>query len=512
MRFTRGKFTFKKALRASLWTGLALLTGAIIFVARASFYELPEALREPPLAIPTSTHAGMSVSLSLMPPGKAFSTYTDYMQFQLNRNPRQEAARLYIESLQRFDSDKIADQFLKVFYDANDELLLYTLPYSPNQIQWLHRQQGFINLAHRLIRSTPLPHPSLMERSKLTRRLGNFMPEMEFLLMQYCARMMVAESLSLWQQGEFSKARQAMQDVYALADQCRDEGSLINQLIDVAMISIANHAVALQVGDAAYPDQELQKLRDNLEQIELKLFPADVGARMIMADYFPMRQFIVHEMEQPTWKSMIYGWGGIERVGESFCGQEVEYWFYADLPLVGTEKLPYIPKMIAHATRAMNWRLDSAAALREFDAFHLRFIELAKGPFARYKAAVPEFDKPETYKHFLMRRMTPNLFEAQARWRVAVAHMHLNRAGMALRLDGREAANRERQNARENFNHPWRDPFSDEALKRDEQSSGTLIYSVGPDLLDQHGTITYDPSNGTVSAGDIMLRVGGAGK
>ncbi|MCE5229099.1 hypothetical protein LLG95_05830 [bacterium] len=51
------------------------------------------------------------------------------------------------------------------------------------------------------------------------------------------------------------------------------------------------------------------------------------------------------------------------------------------------------------------------------------------------------------------------------------------------------------------------DPFTSATLSRIDKTSSTLIYSLGPDRLDQHGTIPYDPTNGNISPGDLTIRI-----
>lgn len=47
------------------------------------------------------------------------------------------------------------------------------------------------------------------------------------------------------------------------------------------------------------------------------------------------------------------------------------------------------------------------------------------------------------------------------------------------------------------------DPFSGDSLR----SAGDWSYSIGPDLIDDHMAITYDPSNGLMnSSGDILMK------
>lgn len=51
------------------------------------------------------------------------------------------------------------------------------------------------------------------------------------------------------------------------------------------------------------------------------------------------------------------------------------------------------------------------------------------------------------------------------------------------------------------------DPFTSSPLKMAPSPLGIVCYSLGPDRVDDGGAITYDPSNGTLSRGDITLDV-----
>ena len=56
-------------------------------------------------------------------------------------------------------------------------------------------------------------------------------------------------------------------------------------------------------------------------------------------------------------------------------------------------------------------------------------------------------------------------------------------------------------------NGPPKDPFGDGPLRYFTTSDSLICYSVGPDKQDNRATVEYDPTNGTVSAGDISLKV-----
>lgn len=56
-------------------------------------------------------------------------------------------------------------------------------------------------------------------------------------------------------------------------------------------------------------------------------------------------------------------------------------------------------------------------------------------------------------------------------------------------------------------NGPSNDPFIDQPLKYFNGEEKFVCYSVGPDKTDESAKTTYDPTNGTISGGDIVLEV-----
>jgi hypothetical protein len=47
------------------------------------------------------------------------------------------------------------------------------------------------------------------------------------------------------------------------------------------------------------------------------------------------------------------------------------------------------------------------------------------------------------------------------------------------------------------------DPFTDKPFLLGQEKDKVFVYSVGPNGKDDKGLIIYDPTNGTMSAGDI---------
>lgn len=46
------------------------------------------------------------------------------------------------------------------------------------------------------------------------------------------------------------------------------------------------------------------------------------------------------------------------------------------------------------------------------------------------------------------------------------------------------------------------DPFTSSTLRKQDG----IIYSIGSDLIDNYSSIIYDPTNGIISSGDIIIR------
>ncbi len=52
---------------------------------------------------------------------------------------------------------------------------------------------------------------------------------------------------------------------------------------------------------------------------------------------------------------------------------------------------------------------------------------------------------------------------------------------------------------------PPADPFSGKSLRYRPDKDRYVIWSVGPDGGDDMGKIAYDPTNGTLSSGDLVF-------
>jgi len=98
----------------------------------------------------------------------------------------------------------------------------------------------------------------------------------------------------------------------------------------------------------------------------------------------------------------------------------------------------------------------------------------------------------------------PNFLEAETRAKIATARLAMLKAACALKsqkLQGPYAQGLDPAALPE-------DPFVPAQKLRSRAEGGAAIfYSLGPDQQDQQGAVAYDPTNGTLSAGDVILTV-----
>jgi len=109
-------------------------------------------------------------------------------------------------------------------------------------------------------------------------------------------------------------------------------------------------------------------------------------------------------------------------------------------------------------------------------------------------------------EELLVRMAIPNFEEARARELDAKAGYDLTRLAVASRIEKLETGRRPVDVSAlvpKYIPEPLSDPFADGPYRRDPERK--TFYSIGPDGTDSSAKISYDPTNGTVSAGDIFL-------
>ena len=104
----------------------------------------------------------------------------------------------------------------------------------------------------------------------------------------------------------------------------------------------------------------------------------------------------------------------------------------------------------------------------------------------------------------------PNYAEVETRWNMTEARSRLLLAGAAARYNFLKTGKFPREAA--GFaplfpNGLPQDPFSGTPLRFIADRDPFVVYSVGPDEKDDGATFLYDPTNGTITPGDIFIEI-----
>ncbi len=107
--------------------------------------------------------------------------------------------------------------------------------------------------------------------------------------------------------------------------------------------------------------------------------------------------------------------------------------------------------------------------------------------------------------------LLPNTLELKIRHRVGQAYLQLLRVVMAIKLHmiRTDAFPRDKNSIEQILGTPFpSDPFGEGGISMVQPSPETLmVYSIGPNEIDEGGDIPYAPTNGTKSIGDIVVNI-----
>lgn len=273
-------------------------------------------------------------------------------------------------------------------------------------------------------------------------------PVPNFLRLQLLFKAMAADARRLEAQGRLDEALARALDVTAMSSLLQDtDVTMIQHLIGVAGMSIG-----LRTAEAILP-------APGLSEAALR----DAQARLMRLDARGPRMADALQMES---ECMIRGMRQLR-----------------DNPDALAETLG-VPDHQADDVRA------ALADFARFEAEHARVwdqvIALARAPYWEQAGGPAPEEIVQQSTSPLIRVAMPNFLEAGVRETVARARLRLCLAVIALRLGEPVAA--------------MQDPFTGLPLGLSMEA----VRSLGPDREDQHGALLYDPTNGTLSPGDVV--------
>ncbi|MCE5229711.1 hypothetical protein LLG95_08965 [bacterium] len=376
--------------------------------------------------------------------------------------PNREAAEIYARLTAEY----------KAFRDSFDKVGLNDWspgqPLTDAQKKWLIEHQAVIADLIKLAAAGGIPMVTVEQAMALDPKVCLNMPVPNFLSSQVYGKILAAETSRLVEAGDFRGAAQTLMATMPLA-QSISEPFIINHLVAVAMEGVANRELADWLSRSAPPADIARQLRDQLAATALN--PSNL-LETSQLEYQSIRQFYIGYLDGSFNSLLMMNLGN--QLGRNMADLNLLDSFYQNPFLTSRDSVI--------ATWQSAWmRSDPAWALETFDNAwqqSLRIIETNQ-------PANVDIDS---------RVYVPlnNAAEILTRTDQTLAQLRANLAALDLICGGSGAGV---------------DPFTNEPIRILQQPDGTLIYSLGPDRQDQQGAVTYDPHNGTISAGDIVVRI-----
>ncbi|MCE5229116.1 hypothetical protein LLG95_05920 [bacterium] len=332
------------------------------------------------------------------------------------------------------------------------------------QTQWLLDHRDLVDDLLRLAAAGGIPGTTCEQYSALSYResqqMLNPITDRWNEILHY-PTILAAESQRRYDAGDLAGAVDALLAINTIARSVR-EPLLINHLVAIAMQSKAGSELAAWISDSRLTPELAQRLRGKFAADAITM--SDYR-RTLDAIYCNGRNFLVDGLTNNNFRGLLT---------YNFEYEAARNGIF-DSPPSERKKSAMAKVVIFAAGRSIWMRATPQSSLDSFDA---AYRESAKN-----NAALP----PELSAFMRDER------EIRVRTNTSLAKVNLNVAGLDA-LVGNQSSSQT-------------DPFTNQPLKTVDSGDSTLIYSLGPDGIDQHGALSYDPTNGTISSGDIVLRV-----
>jgi hypothetical protein len=501
----------KRLLRRLAWLSgglllLIVLAGALAaWMVRSS--KVPESLKAPPpgLLTASSDAARANARRPAAAPDRPRwdrpevpEGFEAYIRFHRDRNPNDPAAALYLEIIEPFENG-LSTEFDTLFRSPDHPNRRWNPgdPLTDEQIHWLEEHQEYLD---RLLAMIVAGGPPVMSREEIAAfddAERTKMPVPNFLFYRLSGQMLAAEAQRLLELGDFAGAADRIAPIFPWADSVGDQ-VLIGHLVDIAVQGLGYDAIRywIEQGHPMTPEIAARfgrAMAENVAPIRDHRFNLEM-------EYRASRAITVSVRELPFFALVInlndsWNWDPTKALPPPSI-----------YDIVGTAAGDP-ESFVANTWTAFRVKTgDVRAQLERFDRFHQTYLDSIAIPFSELsdpESLIGDFPHDDLGTMFL-----PSYSEYFKRAAESETRSHLNRASLDLLGGGSPPATFDTAGDAW-LDSPWRDPFTEEPLRivEDGQTGETSIYSLGPDGEDQGGGIHYDPTNGSISAGDLVIRV-----
>ncbi|MEN6626784.1 MAG: hypothetical protein ABFD69_11220 [Candidatus Sumerlaeia bacterium] len=344
-------------------------------------------------------------------------------------------------------------------------------PLTGEQIQWLKNNQGMINDLLELAKLGGGPIMTYEEIVNIDPFERLRMPVPNFLQHQVFAKILTAEATRRLDSGDERGATEALMAVYPISNLVR-EPFLIGYLVATSMQSTPDKQLASWLRDGKLSPEAARRLRDSLPSQALTAVHL---RRSIEGEYQSQRSQMLQIVTGPIGQTMRMALPDLKEsqgLGDYIAGQ------------LRKAQIRTIGSLAAGTGIILAFKADGSNMVQRLDSsFETVFDHVDNN-----RLDTPEVGSVDMF-HLIR---FPNFNDVQVRANANAALLNLDVAGLDLIAGGSGGGT---------------DPFNNQPLKTISEPESTLIYSLGPDGVDQRGAVTFDPTNGATSAGDICVRV-----
>lgn len=416
------------------------------------------------------------------------SRYVQFLQSRLKQGEKSKAAEIYPILQARYHESW---DFIHKEYIPFDDLCGWYLrrqPPSSVLISFVRRHQALLNLGHEFARSQDLP--TLTYQEAKMRRI--YIDRYE---LGYLANLLCVSAYAASEDGNTSEAVRRAIDPLWLAEHYSDtlSGPQQNQSRKRRVQAYSILTLSNFLETSKLPRTALQTIQQVLA------VNASVDRDYIAwlaKDYEDQRSWLLESYQKDPDDFSTYS--------ESRYS-ELVYVFGIDIPNPPTFDFAGISFVNPFNQKG-----------RVYRRFHRNFERIVKAydeywAFALDAWGKPYYDTPHIPPQPRVTWPWADGWMVSSEFRIDCllfeARLNLLRAGVELLLDPASAEAAQGKDYWQDRANPWRDPFTEKALVVAGTEDERIIYSLGPDLEDQHGELIYDPTNGVASAGDLVLRL-----
>lgn len=428
--------------------------------------------------------------------GMAAEDYDEFLKEELQERPELTGAKQYLDLNRRW-SDK---EQRKIFdsFDSESPLRGYNwIPGKPlprATADWLTAHSDIVGQVLAFGEGPGLPARSIEMLLRDDDHNPTSIPNRTLLAVGQ--RILAAEAERRVESNDLAGAERYWNAAIRISMNLESEANIFLMLPAVSQ----NHVIYTPMGRAfenGMPREMLARWQATLARVHRTIHRPGWMAMDRLLRYPAERKMAIEMLNQP-WRSSTFQWD-VNSAGK---------FYYYHFDFHGAD-LPRLDRMVKPALRALRYKQNIETYLNEFDGVHEEAMRrvmmtwperMRCGPFPWPK------DNP-LFKGDYMPRQGP-LIGTQETVLVSETRLNLLRSAIECKLTSSSEARKLIPTEIKDRESPWRDPFTEKPLRASEGTTETLrIYSLGPDIVDDRARISYDPTNGTMSAGDVFIEM-----